>query len=67
MKEMRASKALPQLGCGPVAMVRMQKAQIKYKKPFVFLRARKCFQWRFIDCDAAYGWHGQGGGETLEA
>jgi hypothetical protein len=31
---------------GPVAMVRMQKAGIKYKKPNVFLRVRKCFQRR---------------------
>jgi DNA modification methylase len=41
-------------------MVRMQKVGIKYKKPTVFLRARKCFQRRCIPCDDALA--GMGGG-----
>jgi hypothetical protein len=29
----RLPKTIPQLGCGPVAMVRVQKVEFKYKKP----------------------------------
>jgi hypothetical protein len=45
-------------------MVHMQKAGIKYKKPIVYLRARKCFQRRSIGRDGVVD--GQGGGQTLE-
>jgi hypothetical protein len=49
---------------GPVAMVRMQKAGIKYKKPIGFLRACKGFQRRSIRFGGVVD--GQGGGQTLE-
>jgi hypothetical protein len=57
-------ESLGRIVLGPVAMVRMQKAGIKYKKPSVFLRARKCFQRRSFDRDGVVD--GQGGGQTLE-
>lgn len=52
------AKSIPHSRCGPVAMVRMQKAGIKYKKPIVFLPARKCFQRRSIGRDGVMDWQG---------
>jgi hypothetical protein len=52
---------MPQSGCGPVAMVRMQKIGIKYKKPIVFPRcAQGAFQLRIIDCDDVVAGMGRG-------
>jgi hypothetical protein len=53
-------ESLGYFACGPVAMVRMQKVGIKYKKPIVFLRcAQGAFQPR-IKCDDVVAGMGRG-------